>query len=99
MKGRAQLADFTGTGTLTWESHESGDRLLTGLWQPDDPEQAYDALHRLYMARERIPFRGLVASHKEGRPSEETREVIILEWSNEEHPAAIKLQEATDEPL
>lgn len=98
MKGRAQLADFTGTGALAWERHEGGETMLTGLWQPDDPEQAYDALHRLYMARERIPFRGLVASRKEGDPSEETREVIILEWSNEEHPAAIKLKEASDEP-
>ena len=98
MKGRAQLADFDGTGTLTLEPHESGDPLLTGLWQPDDPEHAYDALHRLYMARERIPYRGPVVSRTEGGPNEETREVIILEWSNEEHPAAIKLQEATDEP-
>ncbi|HEX7002878.1 MAG TPA: hypothetical protein VF168_01665 [Trueperaceae bacterium] len=98
MKRRAQLADFTGTGTFTWESHEGGDRIFTGLWQPDDPDQAYDELHRLYMARERIPFRAPVVGRGEGRSDEETREVIILEWSNEEHPAAIKLQEATDEP-
>lgn len=98
MNGRAQLADFTGTGSLQLERHEGGEVLLTGLWQPDEPEQAYDALHRLYMARERIPFRGPVAHRQEGRSSEETREVIILEWSNEEHPAAIKLQEATDAP-
>ncbi|MEX2535624.1 MAG: hypothetical protein WD273_08495 [Trueperaceae bacterium] len=97
MRGRAQLADFTGSGALNWERGEDGELLLEGLWQPDDPEQAYDALHRLYMARERITFRGPVHGSDEGDPLEESHEVIILEWSNEEHPAALKLQEAPPE--
>lgn len=95
--GRALLGEFAGSGALTWEQTEAGERVLVGLWQPDDPEHAYDVLHRLYMAREHIPFRGPVHPGEGGDPSEQTLDVIILEWSNEEHPAALKLQGATDE--
>jgi hypothetical protein len=97
MKGRAQLADFTGTGALTVERDESGEAMLTGLWQADDPEHAYDELHKLYMARERIRFRGPVRASGVAAPREETHDVIILEWSNEDHPAALKLQEVVEE--
>jgi hypothetical protein len=97
MKGPAQLADFSGTGALQRERTEGGDTVFTGLWQADDPEHAYDALHRLYMARERVRFRGPVGAANRDKPKEETLEVIILEWSNEEHPAALKLQGPADE--
>lgn len=96
MERRAQLGEFAGTGSLSWGRDESGQPLLTGLWQADDPEHAYDELHRLYMARERIPFRGTVITGGEA-DGEETHEVIILEWSNEGHPAALKLQVVTEE--
>lgn len=95
MKGPAKLDDFTGTGALKPETTEGGDTVLTGLWQADDPEHAYDALHRYYMARERLRFRGPVGGLDE--PDERSIDVIILEWSNEEHPAAIKLQGAAEE--
>lgn len=96
MKGPAKLARYTGSGALTVTSTERGDRVLTGLWQPDEPEQAYHELHRFYMARERIPYRGPVeeSDDEPGPPLERTVDVIILEWSNEDHPSALKLQAA-----
>lgn len=97
MKGPAQLADFTGIGALKPELTDGGETVLTGLWEADEPEHAYDELHRLYMARERIPFRGPVGAIDRDAHNEETIDVIILEWSNEEHPAALKLQGASEE--
>jgi hypothetical protein len=97
MKGPARLADFTGQGALKRELTAGGETVFTGLWQADDPEHAYDELHRLYMARERIRFRGPVSAANRGKSNEETLEVIIVEWSNEEHPAALKLQGPADE--
>lgn len=97
MKGPAQLAHFTGIGALKPELTDGGETVLTGLWQADEPEHAYDELHRLYMARERIPFRGPVGAQSQGAAKEETLDVIILEWSNEQHPAALKLQGASEE--
>lgn len=96
MKGPAQLARYTGTGALSVTWTESGDRVIMGLWQADDPEHAYDELHRFYMARERIEYRGPV-EESEDEPQERAIEVIILEWANEEHPSALKLQAAEDD--
>lgn len=97
MKSPARLADFTGTGALKREQGDGGSMVFTGLWQADDPGHAYDELHRLYMARERIPFHGPVSADTPGAANEEKLDVIILEWSNEDHPAALKLQSAFED--
>jgi hypothetical protein len=97
MKGPAQLADFNGVGGLVSELGEGGELVFEGLWRPDDPEHAYDALHRLYMAREAITFRGPVRAANKETASEDTLDVIIVEWSNEEHPAALKLRGPAEE--
>lgn len=92
----ARLADFSGIGALSSEQSEGGGTMFVGLWRADDPEHAYDALHKLYMAREPVRFNGPI-QHRAGEVREDVLDVIIVEWSNEDHPAALKLQGPAEE--
>ena len=94
MEGPARLAHYTGLGILNLVESEDGTRVYEGLWQADDPEQSNEDLHRHYMAREKLVFNGPLEDCRAEPPPVREIIVMILEWSNEEHPSAIKLQQA-----
>jgi|GEM_PF-4420802 len=97
MNRKAKLSGLEGWAILRLEDSEHG-QLLTGLWVAQDPDRALPELHRHYMARERIVYEGPVAPDDSDHADERHLEVIILEWSNDEHPSSIKVQEAASRP-